>query len=288
MKNFFIVINQSKDEDLKITGQIRQYLESRGCQCTTQKFIRSTNDGRSGHLKESDVPENTQCIIVLGGDGTLIQTARDMAKKEIALIGVNLGTLGYLAEVETDHIEQTLERLIADEYETENRMMLSGVANVKGNEQPKEYALNDIAIMRSGSLRLVSFHVYVNSKLLKTYGADGIVISTPTGSTGYNLSAGGPIVEPGARVLLITPINAHTLNARSIILSPEDEIRIEIGAGRRGQSETTEVVFDGAVSVSMESGDYVTVRKAEETTTIIKMSKESFLDVLRRKLEDTE
>lgn len=288
MRHFFIVTNQSKLEAYTTAQRIQKYLTEHDCQCVMQDFVRCSKGEKGGHLKASDLPEEVECIIVLGGDGTLIQTARDMATREIALIGVNLGRLGYLAEVEKEHIEPTLERLIRDEYESEERMMLFGIANINGKELQKEFALNDIVITRSGSLRLITFHVYVNGMLLKTYGADGIIISTPTGSTGYNLSAGGPIVEPGARVLLLTPINAHTLNSRSIILSPEDDIKIEIGAGRHGNIEAAEAVFDGAVTAEMTSGDYLKIGKAKETTRIIKMSKENFLDVLRRKFADAE
>ncbi len=288
MKHFFVVTNRSKNEALATAQQVLSFLENHGCCCDMQNFVRYMKDDQDGHLKEADIPEQTECIIVLGGDGTLIQTARDMAKKDIALIGVNLGRLGYLAEIEKEHIEQTLERLIADEYEIEERMMLCGLANVGGKGLEKEFALNDIVITRRGSLRLITFHVYVNGKLLKTYGADGIIVSTPTGSTGYNLSAGGPIVEPSARVLLLTPINAHTLNSRSIVLSPEDDVRIEIGAGRHGNVEAAEAVFDGVVIAEMTSGDYLKIGRAKETTKIIKMSKENFLDVLRRKFQDAE
>lgn len=272
MKRFYVKANNSKDVGLKVSYQIRDYLTKRGCSCIVM----------------GEMPSDTECIIVLGGDGTMIQAAREMASADITFIGVNLGTLGYLAEIEPDAIFPMLDRLIADEYEEEDRMMLCGIPTVMGVQKGKEFALNDVTVTRSGSLRLVTFIIYVNGKLLKTYGADGIIVSTPTGSTGYNLSAGGPIIEPGAKVLLLTPVNAHTMNARSIILSPEDEVTIEIGPGRRGTIETAEVFFDGTAMVKLESGDKVHIRKAEEITRILKMSKENFLDVLRRKLADAE
>lgn len=272
MNKFYVKANKLKDIGLEISNQIKDYLIEKGCSCVVM----------------GEMPADTECIIVLGGDGTMIQTARDMAKVDITLIGVNLGTLGYLAEIESDAIYPMLDRLIKDEYEEEERMMLCGLPIVKGVRSTSEFALNDVTVTRSGPLRLVTFIIYVNGKLLKTYGADGIIVSTPTGSTGYNLSAGGPIIEPGAKVLLLTPVNAHTMNARSIILSPEDEVTIEIGPGRRGTTETAEVFFDGTAMVKLESGDKVHIRKAEEMTKILKMSKENFLDVLRRKLADAE
>ncbi|HKM21496.1 MAG TPA: NAD(+)/NADH kinase [Lachnospiraceae bacterium] len=272
MKKFYVEANSDKDVGLKLSHQIKDYLVQHGCDCTVM----------------GEMPSDTECVIVLGGDGTMIQAARDMARADIAFIGVNLGTLGYLAEIEPDAVFPMLDRLMTDEYEEEDRMMLCGLPTVKGVPSVNEFALNDVIVTRSGPMRLVTFIIYVNGKLLKTYGADGIIVSTPTGSTGYNLSTGGPIIEPSAKVLLLTPINAHTLNARSIILSSEDEITIEIGPSRRGVTETAEVFFDGAAMVKLESGDSVHIKKAEEITRILKMSKENFLDVLRRKLADAE
>lgn len=288
MKNFIVKANSSKDIGFALSNQIKRYLIERGCNCEVLNDVRSLVGFKVENLITTKVPADTECVIVLGGDGTLIQVARDLAQEDIAFIGVNLGTLGYLAEIEPEAVFQTLDRLIADEYGAENRMMLSGTPYVNGHEMKKQVALNDVIITRSGPLRLVKFIIYVNGKQLKTYGADGIIVSTPTGSTGYNLSAGGPIVEPDAKVLLLTPVNAHTLNARSIILSSEDEITIEIGPGRRNENDTAEVFFDGAVMVKLKTGDCVKVKMAEETTKILKMSKENFLDVLRKKLADAE
>jgi NAD+ kinase len=288
MKNFIVKANSSKDIGFALSNKIKQYLMERGCNCEVLNDVRSLAGFEAENLITTKVPADTECVIVLGGDGTLIQVARDLAQEDIAFIGVNLGTLGYLAEIEPEAVFQTLDRLIADEYGAENRMMLSGTPYVSSHEMKKQVALNDVIITRSGPLRLVKFIIYVNGKQLKTYGADGIIVSTPTGSTGYNLSAGGPIVEPDAKVLLLTPVNAHTLNARSIILSSEDEITIEIGPGRRNENDNAEVFFDGAAMVKLKTGDCVKVRMAEETTKILKMSKENFLDVLRKKLADAE
>jgi len=288
MRNFIVKANSSKDIGFALSNKIKQYLIERGCNCEVQNSVRGSEGTDAENLITTAVPANTECVIVLGGDGTLIQAARDLAQEDIAFIGVNLGTLGYLAEIEPESVFQTLDRLIVDEYGAENRMMLSGIPYVGSHEMKKQVALNDVIITRSGPLRIVKFIIYVNGKQLTTYGADGIIISTPTGSTGYNLSAGGPIVEPDAKVLLLTPVNAHTLNARSIILSSEDEVTIEIGQGRRNEHDTAEVFFDGAAMVKLTSGDSVKVRMADETTKILKMSKENFLEVLRKKLADAE
>ena len=147
-----------------------------------------------------------------------------------------------------------------------------------------ENALNDIAITRNGALQVVELLVHVNGQLLNHYQADGLIISTPTGSTGYNLSAGGPIVEPQARTILLTPISPHTLTNRSIVLSPEDVIRVEIGEGRDGNALSLEANFDGNLSFPMRTGDVVEVARSQAVTRIIRLEQVSFLEVLRRKL----
>lgn len=286
MKNFYVVANPEKDPGFERTKAIKQFLELRGARCAYEGMERVYEKSEKvGHVFEQ-IPADTECVVVLGGDGTLIQAAGRLARKNIPLIGINLGTMGYLAEVEKDNIFPMLERLLGDEYEVEERMMLCGKVYINNKSEDTLSALNDIAITRSGVLRVVGFKIYVNGKLLNIYEADGMIVSTPTGSTGYSLSAGGPIVEPDAKVILITPICPHTLNTRAIILSAEDDVRIEIAPGRRQEKDTAEVAFDGGRTSSLTSGDYVVIKKAQEITRIIKMSRESFLDVLSRKMSE--
>jgi len=286
MNNFYIMTNMEKDPELIRTKEITRFLEENGRRCSYEKMVRIYENEDDAGKRFEGIPADTECVIVLGGDGTLIQAAGKLAQKNIPLIGINLGTLGYLAEVEIDDIFQMLKRLMNDEFDVEERMMLSGEPYIGGRHMSRQSALNDIVIIRNGALRVVSFQIYVNDKLLNIYEADGMIISTPTGSTGYSLSAGGPIVEPEAKVILITPICPHTLNTRAIILSAEDDVRIEIGSERRKNKDTAEVSFDGGRACSLTVGDYVTVRKANEVTKIIKMSRESFLDVLSRKMSE--
>jgi len=285
MKNFYVMTNTEKDPGFEKTKAIKQFLELRGKRCLYEGMERTCVKGDCEEQAEN-MPPDTDCVLVLGGDGTLIQAAGRLAKSNIPLIGINLGTLGYLAEVEKEHIFPMLEHLINGEYEIEERMMLSGTPYINGKKAAKHSALNDIVITRSGTLRIVSIRIFVNGKLLNTYEADGVIVSTPIGSTAYNLSAGGPIVEPEAKVILVTPICPHTLITRAIVLSAEDDIRIEIGSRRRQEQDTTEVSFDGVSACFLKSGEYVDIKKAREVTRIIKMSKESFLDVLSRKMSE--
>ena len=183
MERFFVVTNDGKDRDGQVTGKVKKLLESRGKSCILCK-----KDEQKNIVPES-IPEDMDCAVVIGGDGSLIEVAR-LLKQKIPLLGINMGTLGYLAEVEVDRVEEAFDQILAGSYMTENRMMLEG----DFDDGTKDVALNDIVLSRKGDLRIIHFNLYVNGALLNSYEADGIILSTPTGSTAYNLSAGGPIV----------------------------------------------------------------------------------------------
>lgn len=292
MDSFLVVTNKQKDPMFTCTNRIRSYLERHGKICRTE-----TED-----TSELKVPEGVECVIVLGGDGTLLRAARNAADAGIPLIGVNLGTLGYLAEVDSDYLEDALDQLIKNNFTREKRMMLSGrVMPAAQTNRKKEsgqadaepvinrlqenYALNDIAITRRGSLQIIVFHIYVNGQLLHTCHADGILVATPTGSTGYNLSAGGPIVEPHAQLILLTPICPHTMHSRTIVLSPEDEVVIEIGENKKGILPEVESCFDGSVRMEMSAGDRMEIKRAGKVTEMLKLSQDSFVEVLHKKMD---
>lgn len=280
MKHFLIYTNFHKDEQSDVTDRITKYLEAKG-----QKVTRVTRpDGTV--MPADDIPLDAFCMLVLGGDGTMLRAARDTKHVDIPLIGVNLGTLGYMTEIEPGGLEEALDKLISDKFLMVSRMMLDGsVYNADGLVR-KERALNDIVISRSGSLQINKIRVFVNGKFLKDYDADGIIVTTPTGSTGYNLSAGGPIVDPKAHLIMLTPICPHTLNARSIIFSSEDMVEIEILAGKEGQPQKMEASFDGANIIPMKTGDRVQIVKSEKTTEIIHINQVNFLEVLHEKMRD--
>ena len=276
MNDFLVVSNKEKDPEGEVSLMIRDHLTAQGCTVRLESV--SHGNIRKEYLKKS-VDEGAQCVLVLGGDGTLIQVAGALASRDVPLLGINLGTLGYLAEIEKDQIIPTLDRLVKDDYEIEERMMLS---TSSGGD--RRDALNDIIITRYGNPRVVKYIIYVNGRCLSTYDADGIIISTPTGSTGYNLSAGGPIVEPNAKLILITPICPHTLNTRAIVLSSDDLISIEVSRSKYMREYEACVSCDGITTIRLSAGDSVDIRKADGVTKVIKMSREGFLDVLSRKL----
>lgn len=286
MNHFLVITNKVKDPLLTCTNRIRGYLERHGKTCSVE----------ASDMQKLEIPRGTECVIVLGGDGTVLRAARCAADEKVPLIGVNLGTLGYLAEINSEGLEEALEQLIKDDFTRERRMMLSGSLISAADESPEknsvreengrsDFALNDIAITRKGSLQIILLHIYVNGQLLQTCHADGILVATPTGSTGYNLSAGGPVVEPNAELILLTPICPHSMSSRTIVLSAQDEVVIEIGERVKGASQDVEACFDGSVKMAMHAGDRMEIRKAQKAVEMLKIRQDSFVEVLRRKLD---
>ncbi|MBO6196298.1 MAG: NAD(+)/NADH kinase [Butyrivibrio sp.] len=281
MDKFCIVTNRVKDKDLKVTNHIKAYLEKRG-----KKVVIATEKNEEEdplfitrkHL--SIIPEDTELVIVLGGDGTMLQAARSVAYQDIPLLGVNMGTMGFLAEVEESGVDDALDRILKGWYEIEDRMMLRGALEGK-----KDYSLNDIIISRYQGIATIGYNIFVNDQFLCSYYADGLVVSTPTGSTGYNMSAGGPIIEPSANMILVTPICPHTLNSRSLVFSPNTKIEVELLPGRDKNPMTAISSFDGSGTLLMHTGDKIEIKMSKKTTKILRLNKVSFLDVISKKFE---
>lgn len=281
MKNFLIATNFIKDENLKLTSQIEEYIAKNGG--SSQRIIGNSKGKISYKFSDNKQYDG---IIALGGDGTILKVGRDLRSLQIPIVGVNLGTLGFLAEVEPEHIFSVLDRLFVDDYEMEERMNINGAIFKEGTEEAlhTDIALNDIVVTRAGFSRVIGLKIYVNGKVLDIYEADGVIVSTPTGSTGYNMSAGGPIVSPKTSLMIVTPISPHSLTSKSIVLSSEDEIVIEVLKMRKAQKEEAIVNFDGEPGILLSAGDKIVIHKSEITTKMIKLFDVSFYEVLREKI----
>lgn len=286
MKHFYVITNVQKDPGLEVGRRIQEYLQKKGVCCTLQENMDEPVTGSYKSSNPDQIPADVDCVLVLGGDGTVLRAARDLVNRHLPLFGVNLGTLGYLAEVDQEHLDAALDHLVLDEYITEEHMMLQGSVCHEGEEILSDVALNDIVIARSGRIHVMDLKIYVNDRFLNEYSADGMIISTPTGSTGYNLSVGGPIVSPAASLILLTPIAPHTLNARSVILPDTAKIKVVIGK-RKEPEEEAEVAFDGDTTAAMTCEDYVVVEKAQSTVQFVKVDQISFLETLRKKMSGT-
>lgn len=281
MKHFLIAANSIKDENLLLTSKIEKYISVHG---GDSRWITGDLDGAVAY--RIDGMEKFDCVIALGGDGTILNVSRDLRRQNLPIVGVNLGTLGFLTEVEPEQIFSVLDRLFMDDYTLEERMNIKGAVYKENEAEPvaKDVALNDIVVTRAGFSRVIGLKVYVNGKVMDIYEADGVIVSTPTGSTGYNLSAGGPLVSPKTNLMIITPISPHSLTSKSIVLSSEDEIVIEVLAMRKAQKEEAIVNFDGQPGIQLSAGDRIVVQKAKTTTKMVKLFDVSFYEVLREKI----
>lgn len=283
MRRFYIVTNRSKDAELKYTYSIIAYLKEHGAEGIYDEESAVVEGTKYCYTNAEVMPDDVDCIIVLGGDGTLIQAARDLNERNIPLLGVNIGTLGYLTDTDMNNVYDTLNNLIDDKYEVDTRMMLDGKIYRDDKVIYEDVALNDVVLSRRGILRVIDFDIYVNGEYLNSFAADGVIVSTATGSTAYSLSAGGPIVQPNARLIMITPICAHTLTQRSIIFGQYDEIVIQINDNKK-LSEERVATYDGESYCNVVTGDRVVITRSDKTARLIKTSRISFLERIRNKM----
>ncbi len=300
MKRFYIIANTMKEKALAAQERLLSYLEDKGAVCyisadmsasqaeTSVSHIgapdparRSVSRSREQGYRYTDasrIPADTECVLVLGGDGTLLQASRDLIDLGLPLLGINLGTLGYLAEIEMSGARSAMDALLEDQFTIENRMMLRGEVRRGGQTLLQDIALNDIVISRRGPLKVIEFTIYVNETLLCSYRADGIIAATATGSTGYSLSVGGPIVAPNASLILLSAIAPHTLNSRPIVLPDDVSITVEVGG------QAAEVSFDGDINLKLRSGDRIVIQRAQQSTKLLKIHNTSFVENLRMKM----
>lgn len=288
MNNFFIVTNHMKDREGTVTRQVMSYLTEHGAVCASYfrpEMSMQNHQHANVVLKDSmSIPGNTECIIVLGGDGTLIQAVGALAQRNVPFIGINLGHLGYLTEADSESISAALDALLEDRFQIESRMMVNGEIIRENQVIQEHYALNDVVLSRWGRMQVIHYNLSVNGTYLNTYTADGMIISTPTGSTAYNLSAGGPICFPEADLFVATPICAHTMNTRSLVLPPDVSIELEI-LDEPGEGLNPVVSFDGGYSVSLQKNDIISVRSSGMRCRLIRLNHRTFLDTLRSKMK---
>ena len=281
IERFFIIANRDKDKNRTFSEQVRKFVQENGRDCR----IAFTDEERMEmrYLLRKDLDG----VIVLGGDGTVLEAAHLTAGTGTPIVGINIGNLGYLAEIENRNWQQAMYSVLNGDYEIENRMMLQGYVEDSGRTPypgASGRALNDIVITRNRGLQVLKFRVYVDGQFLNRFSADGIIVSTPTGSTAYSMSAGGPIVEPKARMILMTLISPHTLNNRSIVLSADDHIVIEMEQPEHGRILFAECDFDGTGNMGLQGGDRIVISAAPEPTRLIRLSRLSFLETLQRKM----
>ncbi len=289
MEKFCIITNTLKDQDYAISKQIKDFFEKNGKSCLITKDLPFDLQAVSSDIKRTDIseiPNDTECAIILGGDGTFIQAASDLRELGIPMVGVNLGTLGYLTEIEQKEMFSAFEKLIKDDYILERRMMLNGLLYYdSGKKKNFGTALNDIVISRGICGRMISVELTINGQFLDTYIGDGVILSTPTGSTSYNLSAGGPVVAPQVQAIIITPICPHSLNNRSMVINASDKVELKVGRTKAEAADEAVITLDGRLGLLLQTGDHIEVGKAAQETKILKLTNHCFYDVVKSKFQ---
>ncbi len=274
-----IIAKNNIEEPFEITKKLSNWLKERGVEVYVEKEL-----GKKIHhpnsIDRTDIPELVDVILVFGGDGTFLGVAREACKYGTPILGINLGGLGFLTEVTVDELYPMMERIIDGDYEVEDRQMLiTSIRRGKKNIGTYE-VLNDVVINKGALARIIDLAIYIEDSHVTTYKADGIILATPTGSTAYSLSAGGPIVHPGIPVTIITPICPHTLTNRPLVVSSEMKVEIIVTT----QEPDTYLTLDGQIGVRLKTGDLIEVKRTDTSVKLIKSPFRDFFSILKTKL----
>ncbi|QZT32661.1 NAD(+)/NADH kinase [Caldalkalibacillus thermarum TA2.A1] len=274
-----LAINRGKPKALIVARELIPYLEKKGIRVVLEQRVADYVDRKDLAVPYRDFYKHADILFVFGGDGTILGIARDFAPYAIPILGINLGYLGFLSEAEPEDLPDVVDALLEGRYQTEDRMMLQAELFRNGKLIETWHALNDIGIAKGSYSRMITCKIFLQNKVLNTFYGDGLIVSTPTGSTAYSMSAGGPIVAPNMQALLITPVCPHSLTARPIILSPTEEITIEVSATH----QEIGLSVDGQIGYQLEVFDQIRIRRSPYTTILIKWKDRTFFDVIRDK-----
>ncbi len=282
MKAIGLVANwQNREEVMRLTERIASFFEERKVKVYLHPGDETPAEFNIEKLFIEEFAGRVDYAIVLGGDGTILRVARELSGKNVPILGVNMGQMGFLAEVEPSRLEKALEQLLEGNYAILHRLMLSARVFRDDAQVADFLALNDVVVAKGPFSRIIYVETYVNDRFLESYPGDGLIVATPTGSTGYSLSAGGPIVNPVLDVMIITPICPHILHHRSVVVASHERVMIKIRSRRQSEVFLT---VDGQVGFSLEDGDQVLVTRAPLTTPLVQLEGSNFYILLHRKL----
>jgi NAD+ kinase len=279
IKSVGIVANTEKENTREYAKLLKTWLEDKGVEVFVEAEIAAKADICDG-LAWDDLARKVELIAVLGGDGTMLRTARCTAGHDVSIVGINMGSFGYLTEVNFHEMYSALELILQGNFVTERRMMLDVITTRNKIPISTGTVLNDVVINRGNLSRIVEMETSINDKYLTTYKADGLIISTPTGSTAYSLSAGGPIVYPEKDLIIINPICPHTLTNRPIIIPEDSDLQITLWSKGKGAT----VTLDGQESCSIKPGDVMNIKKSKHVTKLVLSPHRSYWEILRSKL----
>lgn len=276
MRIISLLVNQDKPDADAVSARVQALLQAAEIQ-TYRADI-----GRTAVLDDviGSIPQSTEMAIVFGGDGTLLGVARSLAVHGVPILGINVGHLGFLAQSEQNDIEETVRRIVERAYDIESRLMLEATVERNGQEVHRLRGLNDAVVAKGSFMRMVTLDVYVDAMYLDSYSGDGLIVSTPTGSTAYSLSCGGPIVSPHLCVMLITPICPHTLVARPIVIDDTQRVSVVVHATH----DDVGLTMDGQIGIRLQENDVVHICRSEWQTRLVKWRDHEFFSLLRTKL----
>ena len=279
MKRIGLYAKRSNPAAIVVAREVTAWLQGKGVEVFLDERLAADMGDYQGYPSGS-IPAMVHLIVVLGGDGTLISVARKVGDLRTPILGVNLGSLGFLTEITLAEFYPVMEKVIEGEFEVTNRLMLEAVVRREGREVGRYRVLNDVVINKGAIARIIDMEVTVDNDYLTTFKADGLIIATPTGSTAYNLSAGGPIISPGLHCFVISPICPHMLANRPLIVADTVSIRIEV----KFRDQDVVLTADGQVGMELQAGDVVEIRKSRRNTQLIKSPSKDYFEVLRTKL----
>jgi NAD+ kinase len=280
IKRVGITSKPGKREVRELVPPLIAWLRERGLEVFIDEETRDTLESGEVCRPRTELTSRVDLVIVLGGDGTLLATARALGGQPVPILAVNLGGLGFLTVVTCEELFPALEAVLEGRFRTERRIQIEAHIIRAGQEIGSFLALNDVVLNKAAIARVLDFDVWADTQFISTYKSDGLIVSTPTGSTAYSLAAGGPVVAPSVRAFIITPICAHTLTNRPIVL-PDTAI-IEVAV--KSEEESVYVTVDGQVGVEVRADDRVRIRKATSAVEIVRPSK-SYFEILRQKLK---
>ncbi len=278
MKSIGIIANIKKPQTKEVVESIIQWAKQNKVDFFLDQELSALLDYKERLSAREKLWQLCEMIISLGGDGTMLATARAVGEHQIPILGINLGGLGFLTEITSNDLDKTLEKLKQKDFFIEKRMVLE--TEVEGLKKFDQYALNDVVIDKGVVARLFQMHLYANDEFVCSYSADGLIISTPTGSTAYCLAAGGPIINPETNLIIVSPMCPHTFASRPIVFSKNENLKVVVELAHREAVLT----IDGQVAFALKSGSSVLVRKAKHAVNLVKFKNRSFYDILRRKL----
>ncbi len=281
MKTIGLAPNPHKEEAVRLAVGLADWLASRGVRPLLSSDV-AENLGRADIGAEDHELAGADLLVILGGDGSMLRWTRLIASSETPMMGVNFGRYGFITEIEPEAAQVALEAYLAGNYTVSDRVVLKAVVNRASGASAAYYGLNDVVMSKGPISRMVALHTYINDRFIVTYAADGIIVASPTGSTAYSLSAGGPVVHPDVSVLIITPVCPHTLNVRSLVVPDGQRIKI-VGECRDGEAEAV-LTVDGQLGEHLACGDEVEICKAEFAAKLVQIEPQSFFEKLQTRL----